>query len=855
MLGYLALEGPVERAVLADLLWDSLRAPANLRVELHRIEQRFPGIVEKRGTRLSLRASSDVRRFERALEREAYEEAIAIYRGRLLEGVHIQGAPAFADWLLITRDRLEERYLDALTARADRLAGADARAALALYREVVARDPLREAASQAVMRLYAQMGEVHKALEFYEEYAAFLERELQLPPVQTTRLLAEELRTGKARVRRWKRPLLAGRTREMERMIRAWGEGRHVILTGEPGIGKTRLLHELARSLGRRPLLLRGRPEDHAVPLATAARGLRTVLGEREPPEDWVRAELARLLPELGQPPQGSSLQRFVAAIGELLRPFDEDGWFWGVDDLQFFDEASLELLTQLRSLGLERPLAVAYRSGTLGPQARGWIQSLVERQGAEVVELGPLEPAELARMLPLKSPPARDRLEALHRYTGGNPFFVVQLIETHPDEDPTTKADFSPKLSERLYTLLRQRIAALSPRARSLLRLAAVAGEAYTPRLAAAVMKISALEVAEAADAIEYQGLFRRGRLAHDLVREAVLRDLDPETVRALHAQVAERIEAEAPPGLAAAHYEAAGLPERAVHLRLRAAEGAIQGFAYREAFEQFHRAFELAEGEARDRLIAETLIARYRIGVAVGDWERLERELDLTEAAARTLGDAYTLKNVQVGRVDLSFRRLDLDRTVELGRALLAEGGLTADQEAMATYALAQALFFRDPDTHPEAARLCERAVELTDESWYMWGWPFTTLALCCIKEGDLDAAERMCARAREHFDVQSDLAGLAAVERTRALVAWWRGEREAATRAIEAALELARKADYRTILFMVLDTAVGLYRSQGDEPRAAELAAEARRRGFRLELGDLRRLQLTPPSRPLK
>ena len=237
----------------------------------------------------------------------------------------------------------------------------------------------------------------------------------------------------------------------------------------------------------------------------------------------------------------------------------------------------------------------------------------------------------------------------------------------------------------------------------------------------------------------------------------------------------------------------------------------------------------------------------------MAIGDWERLERELDLTEAAARALGDDYTLKNVQVGRVDLSFRRLDLDRAVELGRALLAEGGLTADQEAMATYALAQALFFRDPSTHPEAARMCERAVALTDETWYMWGWPFTTLALCCIKEGDLDAAADMCARAWEHFESQRDLAGMAAVERTRALIAWWRGEPEAAQASIEAALELARKADYRTILFMVLDTAVAFYRARGDESRTGELLAEAKKRGFRLERGDLQRLQLVPRSRP--
>ncbi|WP_457632896.1 AAA family ATPase [Oceanithermus desulfurans] len=853
ILAYLAVEGPSERTLLAELLWGNEHAMRNLRVELHRLEQRFPGLVVRRGSQLELGVAADVQAFEEALERADYARALELYRGRLLEGTAADVPSAFEDWLLIVRERLEERYVDALVAQAERLAGREPRAALALQRRVLERDPLREASCRAVMRLYAQLGEVRKALEFYEEYAAFLERELELPPVQETRLLAEELRTGKAQVRRWKRAPLAGRERELERMGQAWREGRHVVLLGEPGIGKTRLLHEFARSLGRRPLLLRGRPEDHAVPLATLARGLRVVLEQRDPLPDWARQELARVLPELGEPPSVPSPQRFLAAIGELLAPFADADWFWGVDDLQFFDEGSLELLMQLRSLGLMRPLAVAYRSGTLSPRAQTWIQSLVERQGAELVELEPLPLDAVARMFGDGAKPEDAWVRAVHRFTGGNPFFIVQLSESWRARGREPPEGAGPALSDRLYALLRQRIGAVPPRARSLLRLAAVAGEAYSPQLAGTVMGLAPLEVAEAADVLEYQGLFRRGRLAHDLVREATLRDLDPETVRALHAQVAEQIKDRAAPGLVAAHYEQAGMPERAVPLRLEAAAGAIRGFAYLEAFEQFHRAFELSQGEARARLIAQTLITRYRIGVATGDWPRLERELDLTEEAARELGDDYTLKNVRVGRVDLNFRRLDLDRAVRLGRRLLAEGGLTPDQEAMATYALAQALFFRDPDTHPEVARLCRRALALTDESWYMWGWPFTTLALCCIKGGELEEAEGWCARAEAHFGAADDLAGLATVQRTRALIAWWRGDAAAAAAAAEQALELARKADFRTIVFMALDTAVGLYRALGDEGRVRELTAEAERRGFRLERGDLRRLRLEPPRRP--
>lgn len=851
LLAYLALEGPTERERLAALLWDTERAQSNLRVELHRLEKRFPGLLRREGARLILAETSDVELFLRALEGPAEEDVLELYRGPLLEGVRVQGAAGFEEWLLMARERLEQRYLDALVERADRLAGGDPARAVELHRRVLERDPMREASCRAVMRLYAQMGETRRALEFYEQYARFLERELGLPPVQTTRRLAEELRTGRVRVRRWRRPVLAGREEALARMEAAWNAGRHVVLAGEPGIGKTRLLHEFARLLEREPLLLRGRPEDHAVPLATATRGLRVALERHAELPDWAQRELARLLPELGEPPRDPTPQRFLAAIAELLRPLDSDAWFWGVDDLQFFDPASLELLTQLHALGLRRPLAVTYRTGTLGSLGQAWVQSLVERQGAEVIELEPLEPDAVAQMLADGGRFHPEWVRALHRFTGGNPFFIVQLAETWQAEERPGGEAFCPRISDRLHALLRQRAAAVPPRARSLLRLAAVAGEVYTPALAAAVMGVGPLEVAEAADALEYQGLFRRGRLAHDLVREAVLRDLDPATVRALHAQVAEQIEGDAAPGLVASHYERAGLPERALPWRLAAAEGAIRGFAYREAFEQFHRAFELAPPDERNRLVAETLITRYRIGVAVGDWALLERELDLTEEAARALGDAYTLNNVRVGRVDLSFRRLDLERAVRLGRELLEREDLTADQEAMATYALAQALFYLEPGRYEEVARLCERATSRVDEGWYMWGWPFATLALCRIKGGELSEAERLARQAEAHFTAQGDLAGQAMARRTLGLVDWWRGDVEAAAAAFDRAVELATRAEYRTILYLVLDTTYGFYRVLGDGERAAALRRELERRGFDPEAGDLQRLGLAPPQ----
>ena len=828
LLGYLALEGATERAELAALLWESPTAAGNLRAELFRIERRYPGLLRREGTRVALAAGSDVQRFLQMVLDDDPEEAVRLYRGPFLEGVQPPAAAEFEDWLLLSRNRLEERYLDALVRLADRKAEDDPAAALELHRQVLARDPVRESSCRAVMRLYARQGEVQRALAYYAEYAAFLERELGVAPVQATRALADELRSGRARTQRWKRAELAGRDAEVRQALEALEAGRHVILTGEPGIGKTRLIHELAAVQGRRPLLMRGRPEDRRVPLATAVRALRAALAEAEAQEGWVLRELARLLPELGDPPAEEAPHRFLAAIGEVLRALDSEKWLWGVDDLQFFDDASLDLLGQLASQRIRRPLVLAYRTGTLERRAEVWVQSLIERDGAEPIELGPLEEADVGALVPDGVELTGEWRTALHRYTGGNPFFVLQAVEAWREEGRFGRAEPCPELSERLFTLLRQRIAVLPVFERSLLRLAAVAGEAYCPLLAARVLEATPLAVAEAADELEYQGLFRRGRLAHDLVREAVLRTLDEATVRALHEQVAERIVGELPPGLVAAHFEAAGRLGRAAAFRLRAAEDAVQGFAYREALEQYHQAFALAPEPERSRLLGRTLITRYRIAVALADRERLRFELDATEKAAAELGDAYLQRNVAVGRLDALFRANAFDRALAEGRRLLEDEGLAPDQRAMATYVVAQSLLYKEPRRSGEAARLCEEALGYVDEGWYMWGWAHNTLALCRLHRGDLDAAEAVNGRAFEHFRARRDLPGQANSHRIQALIHWRRGELDAARTRFGEALALARKAGFRTILTLVHDWATAFYEAEGPAAALRELRA---------------------------
>ncbi len=107
LLAYLALEGPTAREQLAELLWASAHGRANLRVELHRIEQAAPGLIERdRRTAALGDAAVDVLEFEAALESESWEEAHRLYGGPFLEGVGEAGPPELEEWVLHRRTQL-----------------------------------------------------------------------------------------------------------------------------------------------------------------------------------------------------------------------------------------------------------------------------------------------------------------------------------------------------------------------------------------------------------------------------------------------------------------------------------------------------------------------------------------------------------------------------------------------------------------------------------------------------------------------------------------------------------------------------------------------------------------------------
>ena len=280
LLAYLALTPGLThpRDKLAALLWpDTSRSGARTAVrQTLFLLRRALGPVQLDvlvttgdGVALATEAvETDVAAFERAIADGApgaLATAAALYRGDLLAGLG-PTAPPFEDWLMSERERLRELALEALARLlARQRAAGDTALAVQTALRLVALDPLQETVHRTLMRLYVQLGRRDAALRQYQECVDILRRELGTEPEVETKELCQEVMkqhlpraaTPRVSATGTRSTPLVGRDAEVARLhealAEAWaGHGRIVTVLGEAGIGKSRLLTELAVEAERR---------------------------------------------------------------------------------------------------------------------------------------------------------------------------------------------------------------------------------------------------------------------------------------------------------------------------------------------------------------------------------------------------------------------------------------------------------------------------------------------------------------------------------------------------------------------------------------------------------------------------
>src|SRR5262245_33694309 len=351
LLAYLALPAgrTHSRDKLASLLWGDTgdeQARQSLRQTLVALRRALPAtkppilLVDRDTLALDPAAVEvDVTLFERLAAGGSVVDlvqAVAVYEGDLLEGFRTAEEP-FEDWLRVERARLRERALDVLTRLlALQSAAGETDSAVQTAARLLALDPLRENAHRALMRLYARQGRRAEALRQYQLCVTVLQRELRAEPEPETKHLYREVLqqtgTAPAGAARETTPAYApatvsadlmgplpaitgrliGREAEMAQLGAAWtaaarGQGQVALIVGEAGIGKSRMLGEVAAQAIRergRVVLGRSYESEQILPFGPWVDGLRTgrvlddeaLLARLNPA--W-RAELGRLVPEL----------------------------------------------------------------------------------------------------------------------------------------------------------------------------------------------------------------------------------------------------------------------------------------------------------------------------------------------------------------------------------------------------------------------------------------------------------------------------------------------------------------------------------------------------------------------------
>jgi DNA-binding SARP family transcriptional activator len=355
VLTYLALEGPTPRSKLAGLLWPD-SAEATARNNLSQVLRRL-----KKATNQELILGSDLLSLNglevdvAALKVLAFEgdySKLLDLTGELLSPHDYDDCPDFADWIFAEREKTISLRKEALSSEAVRLEQAGNCSEAIRYLQVLLQlDTLSEETHRQLMRVYFLSGDRSAALKAFEHCQEILEKELGFGPSSETRSLAAEIEFGsllpvttkpKAELPlRVLRPPLVGREHLWEKMDEAWGKAQTVILRGEPGAGKSRLLKDFLDSKGAYTLF-EGRPGDSNVPYSTQSRILRQVLSlYTMMSESWQRKELSRLLPELGETPEPltsetDQLRFFEAQAAVFQHAFEKGMRVIGVDDLQF---------------------------------------------------------------------------------------------------------------------------------------------------------------------------------------------------------------------------------------------------------------------------------------------------------------------------------------------------------------------------------------------------------------------------------------------------------------------------------------------------------------------------------------
>ena len=690
----------------------------------------------------------DVARFEALVTRARGAEP-EVAAARLREALALWRGPPLADlayepFAQAEIARLEELRLAALEQRIDAELATGRHAELVGELEALAAEhPLREGLRGRLMLALYRSGRQAEALEVYRRTRRALVDELGVEPSRRLQELerailaqAPSLDAGPRAVPPGARDgggaVFVGREDELRRMEAGLetalaGRGAIVLLAGEPGIGKSRLAEELARTAhGRGARVLVGRCwEAGGAPAYWPwVQALRAYVRDQDPgalrerlgagADDLARLlpELRELVPDLREPAaaddDGARFRLFEAVSGLIRAAARAEPLVLVLDDLHAADEPSLLLLRFVARETTDCGLLVVGAFRNVDPTMRGALSSavaaLVREPGTSRITLAGLSEIDAGRYIELATgkTPAPGVAHAIHAETDGNPLFVGEVVRMLDADARLGRPGGDLRIPEGIRSVIGQRVEHLSAPCRGLLVPACVLGREFGLDV---LERLSALARGDVIDALDEAMAERligdvpaapgRLRFGHALIRDTLYDELTPARRLDLHERAGEALEAvyagDLDPHLAelAHHFTASGATAKAVAYSRRAGDRAAAQLAYEEAV----RLYEMALALEREP------VARCELLLALGDAQARAGD---TPASKRAFGEAAELADAR-GLAE------------HLGRAALGYGGrliwdVSRDDERLERL-LERALAVLGPGDSPLRVRLLAR------------------------------------------------------------------------------------------------------------------------------------------------
>jgi len=651
-----------------------------------------------------------------------------------------------ASWLEPWRRELEHVRLQALEVigRAGlSLGGTQLGSVERAARGLIETEPYRESGYVLLMQALAARGNVAEGLRVFERLRALLRDELGTAPSPETiaaheRLLHPARRQARAisdggsvregptialpaeLVARGAAPLV-GRVRELATLDRGWelardagqpcgeGEGdrggqgdaiapesaeRFIVLAGDPGIGKTRLIAELARRAHQSgAVVLAGRsPQDTLVPYQPFLEALRHYLlslslSELRSTAREYGSELALLIPELrrripdlppplSSEPETARYRLFEAVVGLLAEISALAPALLVLDDLHWADRPTLLLLRHLaRAPAVSRLMILGAYRPTEPSSDDGFAALLADLRRERLVtqlEIRGLAEAETEELIKVRTgvTPSRVFSEALHEETEGNPLFIEEIVRHLVDAGVQPHHAGARELQrfglpEGVKEVIARRLARLDDKAIEWLRVAAVTGRDFDAALLERILSFDEDEFLGALDeglgaglVVESADHSGRYSFSHALIRETLYEGMSEARRTRIHRRVGNALEGAGAGHLneLALHFTRAAEPrdaERAIGYALRAGEQATAMLAHEEAADHYQRALEVLERADPDALAkrCELLLLLGEAQVRTGDQPVAWQTFREAASAAAQLGDRTSLARAAIG------------------------------------------------------------------------------------------------------------------------------------------------------------------------------------------------------------